>query len=538
MDSGSALSPDLRSYLSVLWRRKLLILPLIIIVPTVAYFLQSQKPPLYHASADVLLSRTSLSDALAGIDDPNIFQPERDARNQVEVARAPDLAEQVVDAADVDGLTGRTFLEDSSVEPVEDTDLLRFTVASGDEDEAVELATEYADQYITYRLGLDTKALQEALAALADKLEDTTPGSSLYNAILAKQQQFETAAALQTANAVLIHPATEATQVEPRPRRAAILGLLAAIVLGLGLAFVYDALDLRVRSADEVADLLDLPLLGKLPRPSVQARRNVVMLASPESGEVEPYRILRSNLEFVTFDPPLRSVLVTSALSGEGKSTAASNLAVSFALAGKKTILVDFDLRRPSIAKLFRIAEQPGVTDVALGQATLDSALQRVPLTARVQPMPRGRNGQNRQVASNEVGSLEVLSAGSIGPAPGEFTMTDAVANLIEDLHERADILIVDSPPALQTSDALALSDKVDGILVVARLGILRRTMVRDLRRFFAAAPAVKVGVVVTGAPSDAAYGYYGVPRRSRTEAEPAVEETGAATRRKQRTVG
>ncbi len=539
-DSHSALNSDLRTYLSVLWRRKLIILPLVIIVPIVAYLLQSQKAALYHASADVLLSRTSLSDSLAGIDDPNIFQPERDQRNQVEVARAPDLAADVVDAANIDGLTTRGLLENSTVEPVEDADLLKFTVASRDESEAMQLATDYAREYITYRLGLDTKALQQALTALSDKLEETEQGSSLYNSIVAKQQQLETAAALQTANAVLIHPATEATQVEPRPKRAAILGLLAAIVLGLGMAFVYEALDVRVRTADEAADLLDLPLVGKLPRPSLLMRRDVVMLSWSNHAEAEPFRILRSNLEFVAVDPPLRSVLITSALSGEGKSTAAANLAVSFALVGKKTILADFDLRRPSVARLFRIDEEPGITDVALGHATLESALQRIPIGASMERKPQTRqNGQKTQNVAIEGGSLEVLTAGSFAAAPGEFTMTDAVADLLEALHERAEILILDSPPALQTSDALSLSDKVDGMLFVAKLGVLRRTMVRDLRRFFAAAPAPKLGVVVTGTSSDAAYGYYGGQRRERVEEYPvAPPEPGAAARRKQRTYG
>jgi polysaccharide biosynthesis transport protein len=524
-NTAPPLNADLRSYLSILWRRKLVILPFVVIVPVVAYLLQSGKPPVYQASADVLLSRASLSNSIAGIEDPNIWQPERDARNQVEVARAPELAADVVEALDLEDWTAQDLLDASSVTPGEDTDLLQFTIASRDRDLAMRLATEYASLYIDYRLELDTRALQQALRALAEKLRETVRGTPLHTSILEKQQQLETAAALQTANAVLIHPATSATQIEPRPKRSAVLGLLAGIVLGLGFAFVRDALDLRVRSADEAADLLDLPLLGKLPRPSFVARRGVIMLAWPGRADAEPYRILRSNLEFVSMDRTLRSIMVTSAVSGEGKSTAAANLAVSFALAGKKTILVDLDLRRPSVARFFELEEQPGITDVALGWIDLEAALRHISLhpSRTSAKQLEGRNG------SKDVGTLHVLPAGSLPPNLGEFATTDALARVIKKLHGRADILIVDSSPALQTSDALTLSSHVDALLVVARLGVLRRTMVRDLKRFLVSAPSRTLGIVVTGAPVESAYGYYAEQRRGRTEAVPAEDPKAEA---------
>ena len=378
------LSPDLRSYLAVLWRRKLLILPFVVLVPLVAYMLQSSKPAVYQASADVLLSRTSLSNAVAGIDDPNIWQPERYARNQVELARSPVLAANVIEEEKLEGWGPYDLLGISFVSPVEQTDLLRFSVTSGDNELAARLATAYANGYIAYRLEIDTNALQRALVSIRRQLDEVRANnntqSPLYTALVEKQQQLETAAALQTANAVLVHPAAGAGQIAPRPMRSAILGLLVGIVLGLGLAFLRDALDDGARSADEVADSLELPLLGKLPPPSLFQRRKVTMLASPEHALAEPYRILRSNLEFVTLDRNMKSLMVTSATTGEGKSTVAANVAVAFALTGKKTLLVDLDLRRPSMARLFGLNERPGITDVALGRATLASAVRSIPL--------------------------------------------------------------------------------------------------------------------------------------------------------------
>ncbi|HZG36027.1 MAG TPA: polysaccharide biosynthesis tyrosine autokinase [Gaiellaceae bacterium] len=502
----TTVSPDLRSYLAVLWRRKWIILPFVVLVPLIAYVVQSGKPAVYQASSDVLLSRTSLSGSIAGLDDPNIWNPERYSRNQVELARSPAVAERVLTAERLDW-SPYTLLGISSVTAVEAADLLRFVVTNGDPDLAARLATGYAAGYIDYRLEVDTRAMQRALTAIRRQLrelrETRSAGTDTYTGLVEKQQQLETAVALQTANALLVRPAVGAGQIAPNPKRSAIVGLLVGIILGLGLAFLRDALDVGARSADEIGDLLELPLLGKLPPPPLTQRRAVTMLVSPDRVEAEPYRILRSNLEFVMLDRPAKTVMLTSATTGEGKSTVASNLAVALALAGRRTVLVDLDLRRPSISRLFGLDQRPGITDAALGRVPLAAAIRRVTLpTTQTAPGSVGNGGFESPV-------LHVVPTGSIPPNLGEFALSDALARILDELEERSDILIVDSSPALMTSDALTLSRRFDAVLLVAKLGTFRRTMVRDMRRFLETSPATKLGVVITGAASAAGYGYY-----------------------------
>ena len=181
--------------------------------------------------------------------------------------------------------------------------------------------------------------------------------------------------ALQTANATLLRPASGAAQIQPQVKRSAVLGIVLGLMLGIGLAFARDALDTRVRSADDVGDELGIPLLARLPAPRKKLRttNTLVMMADPRGHQSEAFRMLRSNLEFVNLDRGARSILVTSALEKEGKSTTVSNLAVTLARAGKRVVLVDLDLRRPAVRQFFGIdAAHPGVTNVVLGQATLE----------------------------------------------------------------------------------------------------------------------------------------------------------------------
>ena len=140
------------------------------------------------------------------------------------------------------------------------------------------------------------------------------------------------------------------------------------LMLGIGLAFARDALDTRVRSAAEIGDRLQTTLLARIAAPprALRRRNRLVMIASPHSAQAEAFRMLRANLEFVNLDRGARSIMVTSALEKEGKSTTVANLAVALARAGKKVALVDLDLRRPAIATFFALPYSlPGVTNIA-----------------------------------------------------------------------------------------------------------------------------------------------------------------------------
>ena len=334
--------------------------------------------------------------------------------------------------------------------------------------------------------------------------------SALYRQLEERQQDLQELKALQGQGIYPVSQATSAVQTRPRPVRDGMIGLLLGLVLGLGLVFLREALDTRVRTAEEVSDRLGISLLARLPSPprKLANKEGIAMLEEPTGVQAEAFRVLRTNLEFVNLDRHAQVIMVTSALESEGKSTTASNLAVAFARAGKRVALVDLDLRRPFIARFFRLGGRPGLTQVALGHVDLEDALVPVALSDHpprngAGPEASATNGQGRTT-----GVLEVLPSGPIPPDAGEFVATHAVGTTIQQLRERADIIIVDAPPLLGLGDAMALTSKVDGILLVARLKVARRQTVNELRRVLENVPASPLGFVITNAETDKGYGY------------------------------
>jgi polysaccharide biosynthesis transport protein len=300
--------------------------------------------------------------------------------------------------------------------------------------------------------------------------------------------------------------------------------LILGLMLGVGLAFLRDALNTRVRTAGEIQERLDLPLLGRVPSPpkKLRGKNRLTMLAKPNAPEAEAFRILAINLDFVNIDRGASSLMITSASRGEGKSTTVSNLAVAMARAGRHVALVDLDLRRPSIDRYFDIDRDPGITNVALGRATLDQALVRIPVL--------GSEGVTPEASSNGAGSvgyLDVLPAGPLPPNAAEFAGSRALSDVLAELGERAGLVLIDAPPILQVSDAMTLSARVDGVIVVTRLPEIRRPVVEELHRVLEAAPVVKLGFVVTGASADEGYGYgYGYGSGYQTERRREKERT------------
>jgi len=314
--------------------------------------------------------------------------------------------------------------------------------------------------------------------------------SALYAQLADKAQQLRTLEALQTSNASVVETPVDAGQTQPQPARAGSLGV--GLLLGIGLAFLWEAFDTRVRSADEIGQRLRLPLLGRLPEPprSVRTDDQLVMLAKPRSIEAEAFRVLRTNVEFANLDREARTIMVTSAVQGEGKSTTVANLAVAMARSGKHVILVDLDLRRSYIDRFFKLSRQPGVTDVALEHARPLDAIAPVAIME-----PAAHEGQRASNGRGQVsGLLEAVTSGPLPPDPGEFLGTHALSGLLAMLSDRADIVLVDSPPLLGPGDSLTLSAKVDAIIVVTRLNIVRRPMLTELHGILEASPEIVAG--------------------------------------------
>jgi capsular polysaccharide biosynthesis protein len=241
--------------------------------------------------------------------------------------------------------------DQSSVSEESDTNLLVFNVTDRSAARAAELATTYARQFSRYVRERDTDAIAQALEKVEKRisgLDSADRRSSLYATLVGKEQQLETALTLQAAAASVVRTAATATRVEPRPMRDGALGLFVGLAIGLGLAYARDAFESRVRTADEIVELLGIPLLGRVPKPPRRLRRKkrLVMAAAPHGPYAEPFRMVRAAVDRANRDHDIRTILVTSSIDEEGKSTTAANLAVSLSRAGRSVVLIDLDLPR------------------------------------------------------------------------------------------------------------------------------------------------------------------------------------------------
>jgi Mrp family chromosome partitioning ATPase/capsular polysaccharide biosynthesis protein len=487
------------------------------LVPAAAYFTSARQAAQYESSAEVYLSSQDLAGALTGISGGYVDEV-RLAETQASLAHVPTVAREALKLAPTDGMTVDGLLGSTRIVPETGTNILTFTVKNTDPQAAMRLATAYAQAFTKYRGQLDSEAVRRARAEIQTRLDAMAATgeseSPLATSLRQKDQQLATLEALQTSRTYVIRTADGAAKVSPQPRRDAVLGLFLGLVLGIGLALALETLDTRVRSAGEIGEYLRWPLLGRLPPPDrkLQKADQLAMVAQPRGAQAEAFRVLRANLDFARLAADdVRTILITSSVEQEGKSTTAANLAVALARSGKRTCLVDLDLRRPYLFKFFHILTAPGVTDVALGLATLDDALVDVDL-ATGQPRELGPAGQPiPRNAVGETGCIHVLVAGPLPPDPGEFVGTRKLTDVLIQLRGRYDIVVLDSPPLLRVGDAMSLSSCVDGLLVLTRLNTIKRPMLRELSRLLEAAPAAKLGYVVTGSQRQAGYpGSYG----------------------------
>jgi succinoglycan biosynthesis transport protein ExoP len=498
----------LDDYLSLLWRRKWIILQAAIIVPVVAVVLALRQNPVYQASSQVLISRQDIGSELLGLQNANLYtDPVRFAETQAAIARAPQLAARVLKATKIDETSG-ALLGSSDVTPSPSADLLNFTVKSGNPDLAAKLATAYGREFTVYRRQLDTAAMQTALTQVQNRLGELrkaggTSGSE-YSRLLTSEQQLKLYVNLQTSNTYLIREAQGAAQIEPQPRHNGMLGLFGGIVLGVCLAFIAEALDKRVRSIEEIETALRLPLLARIPEPSREHRRadEIVMLTQPSSPEAEAFRVLRTNLQFLNVDQQAKLIMITSSVAREGKSTTAASLAISVARAGAKVALVDLDLHNPAIGRFFDVPGRPGFTEAALDLASIDSVVRHVPIAVGAANATQSGNGHG-------YAKLDVISSGALPLNPGEFVESAAAERVLDKLRERYDFVFIDAPPLLPVSDAISLSAKIDGMIILARLKLVERANLRDVAQILHRCPAAKLGVVITGAPAQTQY-YYG----------------------------
>ncbi len=343
---------------------------------------------------------------------------------------------------------------------------------------------------------------EEALGVLRDQIRDLPEQRERYQALLDRAanvrqaylalqedlRQAKLAEAIKQGNARVVDTSERPRKIEASRLRSLAFASALGLFVGLALAILLEALDDTIYSVDDLQRITDEHLLGVIPLRSDEAGPLVTMTA-PKSPPAEAYRTLRSNIRFSLFDQTAKSLLITSAGTGEGKSVTAANLAIAYAQSGDSVILVDTDLRRPVLHRLFEVDGGQGVTNILVGDVEVEDVL-----------------------CETQLPGLRLLPSGPLPPNPAELLESDRMTALIDELADIADIVIFDSPPAVMLSDAGILASKTDRTIVVAESGQVTERAIHDTERLFSHARATVLGVVlnklrVTG--GDYYYYYY-----------------------------
>ena len=283
------------------------------------------------------------------------------------------------------------------------------------------------------------------------------------------QREYQLARIAENGAVAMVRPIDSATlpiaPVSPDRRRDAIMAAVLGVLLGVGAAVLLDRLDDSVRSPDEIATQLNLPVLGMIPAIKIDAEgraasmvtmERLVTHANPRSPVAEAYRSLRTNLAFARAREEIKTLVLTSPGPADGKSTTVANLAITFAQQGQRTLLIDADLRRAVLDKTFSVPRSPGLTEVIVGETELSAA-----------------------VNETAVPNLYVLGSGHFPPNPSELLGSSAMRNVLREAKEQFDVILFDSPPLLAVTDAAVLATMVDGTVIVVRMGATARQAVR-----------------------------------------------------------
>jgi capsular exopolysaccharide synthesis family protein len=295
-----------------------------------------------------------------------------------------------------------------------------------------------------------------------------------------------------TPNVVQVEPATvPRTPFAPRPMQTAALAGAVGLLGTAGIAFLVEYLDDTIKTPEDVKEILGLPVIGFVSTMELKGntgeKEGTYVANHPRSPITEGFRSLRTALEFYSVDSPLRVLLVTSAGPEEGKTTVATNLAIILARSNKKVLLLDADMRRPSVHNQLNLSNRIGLSDVIRGRIDPKDA---------VQQQPQG------------IENFDVITSGSLPPNPAELIASEKMSHILDQLRDDYDMVIVDTPPAIVT-DAQILSNKMDGVLYVIKPGKTRAIIAITPLEEFERVGAKMIGVIMNHIPRRRGY-YYG----------------------------
>lgn len=525
---------ELRDYINVIVARKWVIIGVTALVVAAALVFSLLQDPVYQSRvmilADINRAGETASDSLFSMafNDPQTFiqtQAEiigtkttanavfdRLEYNYEELAYAEQEGEEVFIPSSIP--SPGELMGNVTVERSQNTNVFEIAVTNGNALLARDIAQAYADEYILDRQLASIKQISDArkevwnriteletqISEIAQEIKQYTKENippelqaqasqavSLWATLYEKYMSLRIAEALEQRGLEVIEVAEPGVKVSPRITRNVILALFLGLILGIGMAFLVDYLDDTLKTREDFERYYETSIIGEIARatPAGEEEREIVYHTKPESPAAEGFRNLRTNVQFLNLDGSTRLLMVTSANPKEGKTSVVMNLGAALAEMGRKVLVVEADLRRPVMDKFLAEKQDKGITDVIMGTATLEEA-----------------------VAETGSENLYVLMSGPKPPNPAELVSSQAMQDLLDRLKEEYDYIIVDAPPVLAVSDAIAMASMMDGVLVVASHGIADRDAARHTMELLGKVETRILGVVINNVEMAGRYGY------------------------------
>jgi capsular exopolysaccharide synthesis family protein len=491
---------DFQRLLSMLVRRLPLIVLCVAVVGGVAYGVSKHQTKKYTATASLSFGTNALEQQVAGVQTPTVNAASQQA-NDVELVKVGSTAEATALKL---GLSLATVGEGLSVSGRGESNIVDVSASSSSPSRAAAIANTYAALFVKEQAVANRRSLRSALALVQRQLKEMTRAQRFGQDGLTLQQRAQTLrllAGLDYGNVRLAERATPpSAPTSPKTSRNAALGGLLGLVIGLGIAFLLERADRRIRRPDELKDVYGAPLLGVVPNSSSLSSDGRRRGGTLPHADAEAFHLIRSHLKFYNVDRDLRTLMVVSPSPGDGKTTIARNLAEAAARVGSRALLLEGDLRHPMLAARFAAPPSPGLTDVLVGAVRFDEAIRSFDVDS-----PAGEGAEGRR--------LDVLVAGTVPPNPGELLESYAMGIALARAKSIYDVVIIDTSPLDVVSDAFSLIPRADGVIIVGRLGRSRRDVADRLRQVLTGSGAFVLGVIANGGPKSGALGAYAKPQ-------------------------
>jgi polysaccharide biosynthesis transport protein len=502
---------DLRRQIAIIRAWFPLLVASVVLAAGAAFVVSGMLPKVYEAKATLIVGQ-SLS--AVSPDYNQLLVSQRLSTTYAAVATTRPTLETVIGQLGL-GVTGDELSKHVRADAPLDSTLLTIVAQDADPARAAAIANALAQQLIVASpaiqgrqaefqasIDADLKAAQDQIKATqtqVDTLAALPQRTATQNAdlqtlegrLVSLRSTYATLLSFSSGNASnllsVIEPAVAPTApVSPRPFLNTLLAAILGLLVAAGVAFTAEYLDDAVKDSDAVQEVAGLSTLGTVAQmKSERGRSEIYRLAAllyPRSGVAEAYRRLRTNIEFASVDAPIRTLLVTSSVPGEGKTTTAANLAVVFAQAGRRVLLVDADLRKPGIHVVFDLPNAHGLTTLLRSdEVSLDAIAH-----------------------ATEQENLRVLTTGPLPPNPAELLGSQRMRTVLDRLKTGEDLVIFDSPPLQVVTDSAILSSVLDGALLVIDAGHSRQGAVRQGRDTLARAGANVLGAVLNRIPARA----------------------------------